>query len=242
MIRGIGHVVSFLTVLPSGGATLDGTARHVHMFPLAGILIGLLVGGMGLGVWPFFDPLLVGLFVTAALLLVTGMHHTDGLADFADGMMAKGSPEAKLGAMRDAATGSAGVAVTALYVAGMVAAASLAGGGLGLIGAVVAAEVLAKFAMVMVAGTGGPVPGSSCVPFAKYMRDRRRQAASTGITLAAVFLAGGYAGIAAMGVTAVVSMILVASSERSFGGITGDVLGAANEISRLASLVVLVSL
>jgi len=37
-------------------------------------------------------------------------------------------------------------------------------------------------------------------------------------------------------------MFMVGLSTRSFGGITGDVLGATNEITRLASLLIFVSL
>ena len=39
-----------------------------------------------------------------------------------------------------------------------------------------------------------------------------------------------------------VTMILIGISTRSFGGITGDVLGAANELTRLSSLLIFVSL
>jgi adenosylcobinamide-GDP ribazoletransferase len=38
------------------------------------------------------------------------------------------------------------------------------------------------------------------------------------------------------------TLFLVAISTRSFGGITGDVLGSTNELSRLASLLVFVSI
>jgi len=37
-------------------------------------------------------------------------------------------------------------------------------------------------------------------------------------------------------------MFMVGLATRSFGGITGDVLGATNEITRLASLLIFVSL
>jgi adenosylcobinamide-GDP ribazoletransferase len=45
-----------------------------------------------------------------------------------------------------------------------------------------------------------------------------------------------------LGVTIVVTLVILAMSNRSFGGITGDVLGSTNELTRLASLMVFVSL
>jgi adenosylcobinamide-GDP ribazoletransferase len=39
---------------------------------------------------------IVALIAASLLLIITGMHHTDALADFADGVMAKGSRDDKL--------------------------------------------------------------------------------------------------------------------------------------------------
>jgi len=45
-----------------------------------------------------------------------------------------------------------------------------------------------------------------------------------------------------LGVTFVVTLIILVISNRSFGGVTGDILGSTNELTRLASLMVFVSL
>ena len=47
--------------------------------------------------------------LVASIALMTGIHHTDGLADFADGLMTKGSKEKKRKAMKDLSVGSAGI-------------------------------------------------------------------------------------------------------------------------------------
>src|SRR5205085_5897947 len=77
-------------------------------------------GSVGLGASLFLHPLLAGLLVTGSLVILTGVHHTDALADFADGLMAKGAKEVKRKAMLDPAVGSAGVAALVLYFAGMI--------------------------------------------------------------------------------------------------------------------------
>ena len=89
MLKEIGSVFSFLTIFPSSNATLENIAKYMYVFPIVGIAIGLLVGSFGFGLSFFLDPLLVSLLVVASIAIVTGIHHADGLADFADGLMVK---------------------------------------------------------------------------------------------------------------------------------------------------------
>ena len=248
MLKGLDPVLSFLTILPlyggGGGAgntgTLEAAARNMWLFPVAGAVIGLLAGSVGMGLSGFLDPLLVGLLVAASLAIVTGIHHADGLADFADGLAAKGTREKRIGAMRDTSTGAAGVIGTVLCIVGLVAAVSLTGG-FDLFRAILISEILAKFSMVLMARLAGSAAPGSNSPFLRSMKDRRRMAAATALMLVPVVLAGGAAGLAMLGATIAVTLLVLAVSTRSFGGITGDVMGAANELARLASLVVFVT-
>jgi len=93
MLKEIGSVFSFLTIFPSSNATLENIAKYMYIFPIVGIAIGLLVGSFGFGLSFFLDPLLVSLLVVASITIITGIHHADGLADFADGLMVMGSKE-----------------------------------------------------------------------------------------------------------------------------------------------------
>src|SRR5574338_902678 len=124
MFRQVSSVFSFLTIIPAGGSDLQTTAKHMYLFPLVGIAIGLLLGLAGWGLSMFLEPLIVGLLVTAGLVLITGIHHLDGLSDFADGLMVRGTREKKLEVMRDPKVGSAGIVSIVLYVAGAVIALS----------------------------------------------------------------------------------------------------------------------
>ena len=114
MLKEIGSVFSFLTIIPTNNASLEATAKYMHIFPLVGIAIGLLIGSIGFGLSFFLDPMIVSLLVVGSIAVITGIHHTDGLADFADGLMTKGSKSKKLKAMKDLSTGSAGI-VTVSY-------------------------------------------------------------------------------------------------------------------------------
>ena len=65
MLKEIGSVFSFLTILPSSNSTIENIAKYMYVFPIVGIAIGLLVGSMGFGLSFFLDPLLVSLLVVA---------------------------------------------------------------------------------------------------------------------------------------------------------------------------------
>jgi adenosylcobinamide-GDP ribazoletransferase len=211
----------------------------MYLFPLAGAAIGVIVGGMAYGTSLFLPPLLVGLLVAGALVIITGVHHTDALADFADGLMAKGGKEVKRKAMMDPAVGSAGVAALVMYFAGMIIVFNTGFPGLKVLTSVIAAEVIAKFVMVLLTYRGTSAWEGFSSPFTAAMKDGKKMLAATAIMVMIVWFASGYVGMAALGVSVALGALLRHVSKRSFGGISGDVLGASNEVSRLASLIVL---
>jgi len=241
MLKEIGSVFSFLTIFPSSNATLENIAKYMYLFPIVGIVIGLLVGSFGFGLSFFLDPLLVSLLVVASIAIVTGIHHADGLADFADGLMVKGSKDKKLKAMKDLSTGSAGIVAIVLYLIGLIITISLTSG-FDLFKAILISEILAKFSMVLMASLGNSASLGSNSPFVKIMKDKKKLAVAFIIMLIPVIVIGETTGLLMIGVTVTLTLFLLAISTRSFGGITGDVLGATNELTRLASLMVFVSI
>jgi adenosylcobinamide-GDP ribazoletransferase len=240
-LRPVQSVLAFLTILPTGkgGHDIHYVARNMYLFPLAGAAIGVIVGGMAYGTSLFLPPLLVGLLVAGVLVIITGVHHTDALADFADGLMAKGGKEVKRKAMMDPAVGSAGIAALVMYFAGMIIVFNTGFPGFKVLTSVIAAEVIAKFVMVLLTYRGTSAWEGFSSPFTAAMKDEKKMLAATAIMVLIVWFASGYAGMAALGVSVALGALLRHVSKRSFGGISGDVLGASNEVSRLASLIVL---
>ncbi len=173
MLKEIGSVFSFLTIIPTGTANLETIAKYMYLFPVVGIAIGLIVGGFGFGLsFIGLEPLIVGLLVVAAIALITGIHHTDGLADFADGLMTKGTKEKKLQAMKDLSVGSAGIVTVVLYIVGMIIALSFMEGYF-LFQAILVSEIMAKFSMVLMASAGQSAALGSNSPFVQLSpRDR----------------------------------------------------------------------
>ena len=241
MLKEIGSVFSFLTIIPATNSNLETIAKYMYIFPIVGILIGLIIGSFALGISLFLDPMIMALLVVAGLTIITGIHHTDGLADFADGLMTRGSKEKKLKAMKDVSTGTAGIVSIVLYVVGLIIAISLMQG-FQLFIAILLSEILAKFAMVLQATLGNSATTGSNSPFVQIMKDKKRLFLASAITIIPVIILGGTVGAIAFAVIITITIFIVAISTRSFGGITGDVLGATNELARLASIIVFASI
>ena len=188
----------------------------------------------------FLDPLIVSLLVVASLAIITGIHHTDGLADFADGLMVKGSKEKKLAAMKDLSTGSAGTMAMVLYVVGLIVALSLSTG-YSLFVAILLSEIIAKFSMVLMASIGKSASLGSNSPFVDLMKNPKKLVFASVITIIPLILLGGMTGLLVFASGIALTLFLVGLSTRSFGGITGDILGATNELTRLTSIFIFVS-
>ena len=240
MFKGISSVISFLTIIPSKNGELETVAKNMYLFPIAGAVIGLIIGVTGYGLSLFIQPLITGLILTGSLAIITGIHHTDALCDFADGLMVKGTKEKKLKAMRDPAVGSAGVMTVVLYAAGMILAFSMMKG-FALFEAVLFSELMAKLSMVIQANRGFSAWEGLSSPFTQSMKDPRKLAVAAGIAIIPTVIFGGLTGIFVVISCVGLSFLLLAVSNRSFGGISGDVFGASNELVRLASLLIFAS-
>jgi adenosylcobinamide-GDP ribazoletransferase len=242
-IKSIQATIAFLTIIPGPKSyinDLNSVANAMHLFPVAGLLIGAIIGGFAYMIWPYLQPLTIGFIVTTAISLLTGLHHTDALADFADGLMTKGEKVAKQNAMRDPAVGSAGAMAIILYVAGMIVALSGFHHEIRLFSSIIAAEVIAKYIMVMQAHKGRSAWNGFSSPFTVAMKNKRKMIMASIISILAVWFSGsGYFGIVALSISLAVAALIQFLSNQSFGGISGDVMGASNEITRLSSLMVL---
>ena len=213
-------------------------------FPLIGAFLGLLAGLFGIVAFRFLPGVVAGALVFALLLWMTGLHHTDGLLDFGDGVMAHGTPEHKIDVMHDQLTGAGGLSLGILTM--LITA--LAVGQLNIrliLPAIVVVEVCAKLSMVVAARTGKSVHQGMNSPFLEAMHGRDGNlrlvvALIISFTFGIVLLRF-WAGIFVVAAAVVTGLVMVAVAHKHFNGVTGDVFGATNELTRLVCIVVVLA-
>ena len=243
MLKEIKNLFSFLTAIPVSmdEDMLTDAAKSMFLFPLIGAFIGLLAGLFGWVTSQVLPSLVVGGLVLGLLLLITGLHHTDGLLDFGDGVMAHGSSERKIEIMHDQLTGAGGLSLGILTF--LITALSIAKINTNLIiQSLVVVEISAKLSMVVGAWAGKAVHQGMSSSFLEAMHGKNGTtrlvaalAISFGIAIPLLWLAGVVTVLAAI----IVSLVMVEISHRNFKGVTGDVLGATNELTRMVSLIIL---
>jgi adenosylcobinamide-GDP ribazoletransferase len=245
VVKQLKNLLSFLTVFPVAmdKDLLTDCARNMWAFPFIGALIGLLAGLFGWVAYHFLPGIVVGALVLALLLWMTGLHHTDGLLDFGDGVMAHGSFERKIEVMHDQLTGAGGLALGILTI--LITA--LAIGQINvrfILPAVIVVELCAKLSMVVAAWAGKSGHQGMNSPFLEAMHGRGgnwRLLAALAISLVIAVPLMHWAGIFVVLACVISGLVMVGVAHKHFNGVTGDVFGATNELTRLVCVVVLLA-
>ncbi len=228
--------LAFLT--PFGPARVPGT-RTLRWFPVAGAVIGAVVGSLWWGAARTFPGrFLPAAVAVAADLAATGLLHLDGLADSADGLLPHLPRDRRLAVMTEPDVGAFGVGVVGAVLLLRVAALSSLPASIALLTGVWCAS-----RSVMVVAT-------AVLPYARpeglataFLGDDRR----SGICVGAAGLAAGAAlagwargapGVIGVAALAVGATGVLALARARLGGFTGDVLGAAAVVGETAALVV----
>lgn len=226
--------IGFLTRLPVGQSDADWDAFRGNpvAFPLAGYVIGVLLA------LPFAlpapDPAQAFGFL-AAVYLVTGVNHVDGLADLGDAAAVHGA-ERRRDVLKDTRVGVGALVAVAVSVAGLALAALTVADlpfFLTAVGLVVAAEVGAKLGMATLACLGTPAHEGFGAQFTN--NTPRDLAVPVFVALPAAILVGPASLIAVL-VGPAVALGLRRWARPWLGGVSGDLFGATNEIGRLVAL------
>jgi adenosylcobinamide-GDP ribazoletransferase len=231
---------------------LTDCARNMWAFPLIGAFLGVLAGLFGWIALQLLPALVVGALVLALLLWMTGLHHTDGLLDFGDGVMVHGTAQKKIEVMHDQLTGAGAIGLALMtYIVTAFAFASFSGNQtyLGfsvpfIFPAIIIIELCAKLSMVVAAWAGKSVHEGMNTSFLQYMHGTGgniRLAVGLALSFVIGFQLLGYAGIFTVVAAVIASLVMVGVAHRNFGGVTGDVFGATNELTRAVCAVVLLA-
>jgi adenosylcobinamide-GDP ribazoletransferase len=237
-------LLSFFTVFPVRGTSLEEAAREIHLLPLVGLVTGL-PGAVLLLAAHFAPPGVAATLALGAVLLAAGLHHADGVLDVGDALMAHGSPDRRREVLRDTRVGIGGLGALFLVYAptvGALAALCAASPGRAAL-ALLAGEVVARSAMILTLAFGEPAdPRSSSGPFVRALSGPNRTPAIVVAMLTPLpFLLATSSLLAPLVILAapLVALAALRIAAAKFGGIGGDVVGATGEVCRAALLVVL---
>lgn len=237
--RALLSATGFLTRLPvRRPASLPASefAAAAVLFPLVGAALGGMIGGTALALAQVLPALLAATLAVALELILTGALHVDGLADAADGLAGR-NPERALEIMRDHSLGAYGTSALSLdLLAKAVALGALAESG-------VVLPVVAAFAVSRAA----PLPLAAALPYARSgsgtgrsLADRLGlRGAGAGVALATL-IAVGATGAWAFGTLACLALVSGAVgglARQRLHGVTGDVMGAAIELTATLGLI-----
>lgn len=236
-MRGLRAAVAFLTRIPVSTNVMEPgeLAISVRWFPLVGALVGVVVGGTyALGA-QWLPSLVAALIAILVGVMVTGGLHEDGLGDVADAFGGGSDPADVARILKDPRQGTFGVLAIASAV--FLRAAALGSmspiDGLAM---VVAAHAIGRSAVVVAIRVFGSVG------------DGLASTHSRAVTVVDVVIGLGLGmgiGAVASGIWVVASFALALASAgiigrlslKKIGGVTGDVLGAIEQVAESAILV-----
>jgi adenosylcobinamide-GDP ribazoletransferase len=237
-VKGLLGAVSFLTRVPVGGAGAQEAgelATSVPWFPVVGAGVGLAEAGVYAGARVLLPPLVAAALAVVAGIGLTGAFHEDGLGDTADAFAGGTDRDSTVRILKDPRLGTFGVLAVAssllLRVAAVAALPPAAA-----VAALPAAGALSR-AVAVATMTALPAAADTGLG-ASYVRALSRPRALAGVA------AGLLVAVALLGVTALwaaaaaglAAALLGRLAVGRIGGVTGDVLGAIQQVGEILVL------
>jgi adenosylcobinamide-GDP ribazoletransferase len=242
VIKGLKGLFGFLTIMPVGMESIETISKYFFLCPLVGLVIGAVAGAVGFASNYLLPELMSGFLVLVSVQLLTGFHHLDGLLDLSDAAMARGDTKKRLEVMHDMYTGAAAMAsgVIVLVLTG------LAFGNfafLDILKVAVVAEVVAKESMVLTAYLGKKPEYKGMGYFVVESMEKKHVEAGASLILCSVvgFVLLGVCFVWVLAAMAVAVAVLTNYSNKTLKCVTGDVMGATNEINRMIALIMMVA-
>lgn len=233
-MTGLVQALALLTRIrvPSGATFPGGGAGW---FPVVGALIGLVIAGIYALLYGWVPSLLGGVVAVSAGVWLTGALHEDGLADTLDALGSGAVASDALEIMRDSrlgAYGTLGLTVSVLWrvtaVASLTPVAAVAG--------LVAAHSLARVGAVVLMATTIPArPDGLGRSWSSGLSIREVSVAAVGGLIVGLIALGRWV-TALIALTGLVVLGVRWVARRRIGGVTGDVLGASEQLSEMLAL------
>ena len=240
LLSGLIGGLAFETTLPVFGGQDDFSnfAERSFLFPLVGVVLGALLGSVALGLSYLPTTIGAGLFLVC-LYMLGGILHSDGLADFADGLAAGGSQARRREIMKDEKTGAAGLVslvVTNLLLFAILIDVLDIDGIVTVFAIVTSAEILSKQTMLCVTCFGRSAHQGMG---AMFVERSGIKSLVIGTVLAAgfLYLLNGLIGLVPLVLSVIGGFAASALGNWVIGGVNGDIIGASGEFLRPLALI-----
>jgi len=214
--------------------------RYVWAFPL----VGAAVGALGAAVYAVSavagsPPIVSAIWSLAAIILLTGALHEDGLADTVDGFGGGRTRERKLEIMRDSRIGSFGAIALVLSLTARAMAIGALIQPVRVLIALTTAGALARAAIIVLLLTLAPARTDGLAAgLSGSLRARSVVGLGMACLLALLLLPCG-AALRALAGAVVAALFVTWLARRQIGGYTGDVLGASSVFAECIVLTLL---
>lgn len=229
MIRNLMAALQFLTILPLGKPGHFPGQRMVPYFPIAGLIVGLLLA-LTDAVFQYIFPLeIVSLIDVVFLAVITGALHLDGLVDTADGLFSHRTSADALRIMKDSRVGTMGLLALVFVL-------SIKWAGIASLN-----DHRAFYLIIIPAYARGAF--TIAIHFLDYIRPEggtgrefflaNRSIANLGWLLGPVAFSLwlGFRAVILNGVFVLIVMLVTLYYKKWLGGTTGDMLGALGEVT-----------
>ncbi|MGD1836956.1 MAG: adenosylcobinamide-GDP ribazoletransferase [Nitrososphaeraceae archaeon] len=246
LLNNLISLITFFTIIPSTKKTnydISYIAKNMYLCPLIGIMIGFILSLLSYIIFDYVDGIFFGVIISICIVLITGLHHLDALGDMADGLMVNGDKEMKRRVMSDPRLGTAGTVTIIFYIIILILLFSSIDNIFYLLSAIMVAEVFAKYSMTLQCYLGRSAWDGMNVPFIKAMNSKKIIISSLIMIITFYFFGSSLVhNMISMMIGLAVTLIILAISNKHFGGISGDTIGSSNELTRLSILFVYVFL
>jgi len=241
-------IIAFLTRIPIPAGKelrIEEVAALSYLFPLVALIIAIPLTIIAILLFRVVSPAMAALLTLVSLYLITGLMHLDGLADFFDGLMAGGSREQRIKAMKDEKIGIAGLFATFVVL---------------MLNFIAIKEIVAhdfSYPVFIIAELAAKLSMNTC------MLAGKRFQSDTGWGMGALFIKSctlrGYLialacslllasippisrayplRVFSLFIGIMVAIIISYIGGAKFGRVSGDMMGASNEIARTAVLLI----
>lgn len=229
--------LQFLTIFPfniKGRLEKEDFGRALIYFPVIGLLLGLCLAA-AVFISRSLPPLAGSVLILMVWIILTGGLHLDGFADTCDGFYGNRAREDVLKIMRDSrigTMGAVGIAMILLFKFAMLS--SIRPEDLWKV--LIIATVFARWSQVFACSISGYARDEGK---AKYFVEYAKKADMlTGALFVLIinWSLAGMKGIVLFALLTAVIFLFIQYVKRKIGGMTGDTVGAANEIAEAAAL------